>query len=30
MGFHLDAGRLSQQCFKQLSAFIDMPAGFKR
>ena len=30
MGFQLHARPLSQQCFKELSAFIDMPAGFKR
>ncbi len=30
MGFYLDAGPLSQQSFKHLSAFIDMPVGFKR
>ncbi len=30
VGFYLHAGPLSQPCFKQLSAFIGMPAGFKQ
>ena len=30
MKFHLHAGPLSDECFKRLSAFIDMPPKFKR